>query len=85
MTSLLNVIEDYLLYRQWKYCRIDGSTKIDERQRQMDVFNVEKTAGAGGTRNDGDDRHFVFLLSRYPCRRSWYQSCHGRYLHLHYF
>jgi len=63
MTSLLNVIEDYLLYRNWKYCRIDGTTKIDERQRQMDVFNSEKTAGAGGTRNDGDDRHFVFLLS----------------------
>jgi len=63
MTSLLNVIEDYLLYRQWKYCRIDGSTKIDERQRQMDVFNSEKTGGHNGTRNDGDDRHFVFLLS----------------------
>jgi ATP-dependent DNA helicase len=29
----------------------------------MDVFNAEKTAGAGGTRNDGIDRHFVFLLS----------------------
>jgi len=63
MTSLLNVIEDYLLYRQWNYCRIDGTTKIDERQRQMDVFNAEKTSGVGGTRNDGDDRHFVFLLS----------------------
>jgi ATP-dependent DNA helicase len=63
MTSLLNVIEDYLLYRQWKYCRIDGSTNIDERQRQMDVFNSEKTAGQGGKRNDGDDRHFVFMLS----------------------
>jgi len=63
MTSLLNVIEDYLLYRQWKYCRIDGSTNIDERQRQMDVFNSEKTAGEGGSRNDANDRHFVFLLS----------------------
>mmetsp|Transcript_7475 Transcript_7475/g.16959 ORF Transcript_7475/g.16959 Transcript_7475/m.16959 type:complete len:824 (-) Transcript_7475:189-2660(-) len=62
MTSLLNVIEDYLLYRHWKYCRIDGSTHIDERQRQMDVFNSEKTAD-NGKRNDGDDRHFVFLLS----------------------
>lgn len=63
MTSLLNVIEDYLLYRQWKYCRIDGSTNIDERQRQMDVFNSEKTGGQDGKRNDADDRHFVFLLS----------------------
>jgi len=63
MTSLLNVIEDYLLYRHWKYCRIDGSTKIDDRQKQMDAFNAEKTAGTDGGRNDADDRHFVFLLS----------------------
>jgi ATP-dependent DNA helicase len=63
MTALLNVIEDYLIWRQWRYCRIDGSTKIDERQKQMDVFNGEKTAGADGGRNDRDDRHFVFLLS----------------------
>jgi len=63
MTSLLNVLEDYLLFRGWNYCRIDGTTNIDERQRQMDVFNAEKTAGANGTRNDGDDRHFVFMLS----------------------
>jgi len=63
MTAVLNVMEDYLLFRQWKYCRIDGSTKIDERQRQMDVFNAEKTNGDDGTRNDNDDRHFVFLLS----------------------
>ena len=63
MTRLLNVIEDYLLYRQWNYCRIDGTTKIDDRQRQMDVFNAEKTNGLGGNRNYGDDRHFVFLLS----------------------
>lgn len=62
MTSLLNVIEDYLILRNWKYCRIDGSTKIDERQRQMDIYNAEKTAN-DGKRNDSDDRHFVFLLS----------------------
>jgi len=63
MTALLNVIEDYLVWRDWKYCRIDGSTKIDDRQRQMDVFNAEKTAGDEGGRNMRDDRHFVFLLS----------------------
>lgn len=63
MTALLNVIEDYLLYRNWKYCRIDGSTHIDERQRQMDVFNAELVNGEGGNRNESDDRYFVFLLS----------------------
>ena len=63
MTKVLNIIEDYLMYRQWKYCRIDGSTNIDDRQKAMDVFNAEKTAGVNGTRNKDDDRYFVFMLS----------------------
>lgn len=63
MTKVLNVMEDYLRFRGWAYCRIDGSTNIDERQRQMDVFNAEKTSGVGGARNEADDRNFVFLLS----------------------
>eukprot|EP00339_Tiarina_fusa_P009058 CAMPEP_0117045226 /NCGR_PEP_ID=MMETSP0472-20121206/31288_1 /TAXON_ID=693140 ORGANISM="Tiarina fusus, Strain LIS" /NCGR_SAMPLE_ID=MMETSP0472 /ASSEMBLY_ACC=CAM_ASM_000603 /LENGTH=818 /DNA_ID=CAMNT_0004757147 /DNA_START=281 /DNA_END=2737 /DNA_ORIENTATION=+ len=63
MTKVLNIVEDYLLYRQWKYCRIDGSTNIDDRQKAMDVFNAEKTGGADGNRNFEDDRYFVFLLS----------------------
>lgn len=63
MTSVLNVMEDYLKFREWNYCRIDGSTHIDERQRQMDMFNAEKTGAEDGTRNMADSRHFVFLLS----------------------
>lgn len=63
MTKVLSVMEDYLNYRQWNYCRIDGSTDVDERQRQMDVFNSEKTNGLDGGRNSADDRCFVFLLS----------------------
>jgi ATP-dependent DNA helicase len=63
MTKVLNVMEDYLNFRKWKYCRIDGSVNIDERQRQMDQFNAEKTSGAGGDRNKADDRYFCFLLS----------------------
>lgn len=63
MTKVLNIMEDYLRFRNWKYCRIDGSTNIDERQRQMDQFNADKTSGINGERNSGDDRNFVFLLS----------------------
>jgi len=29
----------------------------------MDTFNAEKTGAEDGSRNDNDDRHFVFLLS----------------------
>ena len=41
MTALLNVLEDYLLWRGWNYCRIDGSIKIDDWQREMDLFITE--------------------------------------------
>eukprot|EP00934_Nitzschia_sp_Nitz4_P008562 Nitzschia sp. Nitz4//scaffold11_size288233//145775//148339//NITZ4_000774-RA/size288233-snap-gene-0.24-mRNA-1//1//CDS//3329534074//8552//frame0 len=63
MTKVLNILEDYLAFRQWRYCRIDGSTNIDERQKAMDVFNAEKTSGADGGRNTAEDRYFVFMLS----------------------
>merc|ERR1719174_1941042 len=56
-------MEDYLNYRQWNYCRIDGSTNIDDRQAQMDEFNAEASAGKDGKRNMASDRNFVFLLS----------------------
>lgn len=63
MTAVLNILEDYMLFRKWNYCRIDGSTKIDDRQKQMDIFNAEKTNGMDGKRNEADDRFFVFMLS----------------------
>jgi ATP-dependent DNA helicase len=63
MTRMLDIMEDYLIFRQWNYCRIDGSTNIDDRQKEMDVFNSEMSNGAKKTRNRAKDRHFVFLLS----------------------
>lgn len=63
MTRVLNIMEDYLNWRKWRYCRIDGTTKIEERVSQMDVFNAEKDSGKDGGRNQADDRFFVFLLS----------------------
>ena len=51
MTRMLDILEDYALWRQYKYCRIDGQTNHDDRQRQIDEFNAE-----------GSDK-FVFMLS----------------------
>ncbi|KAJ2695727.1 DNA-dependent ATPase fun30 [Coemansia sp. IMI 209128] len=50
-TSLLNILE--VVFRMWdiEYCRLDGSTKVDERQAMIDEFN-----------RDGN-RLPVFLLS----------------------
>mgnify|MGYP002818436467 CR=1 FL=1 len=32
-TTMLNILEDYCRFRDYKYCRLDGNTDLDERQR----------------------------------------------------
>ncbi len=39
MTKVLDILEDYLVYKSIHFCRIDGDTSYEERERQMDVFN----------------------------------------------
>ncbi|XP_010546921.1 PREDICTED: ISWI chromatin-remodeling complex ATPase CHR11 isoform X3 [Tarenaya hassleriana] len=51
MTRLLDILEDYLVYRGYRYCRIDGNTGGDERDASIEAFNVP-----------GSEK-FVFLLS----------------------
>jgi SWI/SNF-related matrix-associated actin-dependent regulator of chromatin subfamily A member 5 len=51
MTRLLDILEDYLLYRGYQYCRIDGNTSGDDRESQIDDYNREGSS------------KFVFLLS----------------------
>ena len=50
-TRLLDILEDYLLWRGHEYCRIDGQTKGDERDEYIETFNAEGSS------------KFVFLLS----------------------
>lgn len=51
MTRLLDILEDYLLYRGYLYCRIDGNTGGEDRDASIDAFN-----------KPGSEK-FVFLLS----------------------
>jgi SWI/SNF-related matrix-associated actin-dependent regulator of chromatin subfamily A member 5 len=51
MTRLLDILEDYLTWRGYEYCRIDGSTTTFDREEQIDAFTKP-----GSTK-------FVFLLS----------------------
>ncbi|KAI8566099.1 hypothetical protein RHMOL_Rhmol02G0013200 [Rhododendron molle] len=51
MTRLLDILEDYLLYRGYLYCRIDGNTGGDDRDASIEAFN-----------KPGSEK-FVFLLS----------------------
>lgn len=51
MTSMLDIIEDYCVYRKFKFSRIDGNTSLEDREKQMCSFTRE-----------GSDI-FLFLLS----------------------
>jgi SWI/SNF-related matrix-associated actin-dependent regulator of chromatin subfamily A member 5 len=51
MTRVLDILEDYLNYVGYKYCRIDGNTDGEARDESMEIFNAE-----------GSEK-FCFLLS----------------------
>ncbi|CAI9118739.1 OLC1v1020343C1 [Oldenlandia corymbosa var. corymbosa] len=51
MTRLLDILEDYLMYRGYLYCRIDGNTGGEDRDASIEAFN-----------KPGSEK-FVFLLS----------------------
>lgn len=51
MTRVLDILEDYLRYVGWGYCRIDGNTDGEKRDSQVDEFNEEGSS------------KFCFLLS----------------------
>ncbi|KAF9237041.1 SNF2 family N-terminal domain-containing protein [Melanogaster broomeanus] len=51
MSRVLDILEDYCLFRSFRYCRIDGSTAHDDRIQAIDDYN----------RPDSDK--FIFLLT----------------------
>ena len=53
MTRVLDILEDFMRMpgREYSYCRIDGGTDHEDRERQIDEFNAEGS------------KHFCFLLS----------------------
>ncbi|KAL3476121.1 SNF2 family N-terminal domain-containing protein [Aspergillus californicus] len=55
MTRMINLMEEYLTYRNYKYCRLDGSTKLEDRrdtvadfQQRSDIFVFLLSTRAGG-------------------------------------
>ena len=50
MTKMLDILETFLNYHGHRYLRLDGSTKIEQRQYLMERFNT-------------DSKIFVFILS----------------------
>eukprot|EP00245_Coleochaete_scutata_P004323 TRINITY_DN16740_c0_g1_i1.p1 TRINITY_DN16740_c0_g1~~TRINITY_DN16740_c0_g1_i1.p1 ORF type:complete len:1102 (-),score=331.71 TRINITY_DN16740_c0_g1_i1:383-3688(-) len=51
MTRLLDILEDYSLYRGYEYCRIDGNTSGEDREASIEAYNKENSS------------KFIFLLS----------------------
>ncbi|PVI07533.1 hypothetical protein DM02DRAFT_608629 [Periconia macrospinosa] len=50
MTRMIDLMEEYLTHRNYKYCRLDGSTKLEDRRDTVTDFQ-------------NDPSIFVFLLS----------------------
>lgn len=40
MTRVLDILEDFMVMRGYKYCRIDGNTDYDIREESIDAFNA---------------------------------------------
>ena len=51
MSRLLDILEDYCFFREYKYCRIDGSTDHEDRIKAIDDYNAP------------DSDKFLFLLT----------------------
>ncbi|KAK6429730.1 putative DNA helicase ino80, partial [Oleoguttula sp. CCFEE 5521] len=50
MTRMIDLMEEYLTYRNYKYCRLDGSTKLEDRRDTVAAFQSTPEI-------------FIFLLS----------------------
>merc|ERR1712098_270756 len=50
-SRMLDIFEDYCWFRGWQYCRIDGQTPHEDRDRQIQEYNAENSS------------KFVFMLS----------------------
>merc|ERR1719510_2434945 len=51
MTRVLDILEDYCWFRKHAYCRIDGQTAHEDRDRQIQEYNAENS------------EKFIFMLS----------------------
>jgi len=51
MARVLDILEDYCWFRNWTYCRIDGQTPHEDRDKQIQEYNAPNSS------------KFLFMLS----------------------
>lgn len=51
MTRLLDILEDYCMWKDYDYCRLDGNTPHEDRRQAIETFNAPKSS------------KFIFMLS----------------------
>lgn len=51
MTKVLDILEDYCLWKEMEYCRLDGQTAHEERQKSINEYNAPNSS------------KFLFMLS----------------------
>uniref|UniRef100_A0A673G5Y7 SWI/SNF-related matrix-associated actin-dependent regulator of chromatin subfamily A member 5-like n=1 Tax=Sinocyclocheilus rhinocerous TaxID=307959 RepID=A0A673G5Y7_9TELE len=51
MTRVLDILEDYCMWRGFEYCRLDGNTPHQAREQAIDAFNAPNSS------------KFIFMLS----------------------
>ncbi len=51
MTKMMDILEDYCLWRNFEYCRLDGNTDHEDRQNSINLYNAPGSS------------KFIFMLS----------------------
>ncbi len=51
MTKMLDILQDFCEFREYKFCRLDGSTKYNLRDEEIQSFVNQKS------------EKFIFLIS----------------------
>lgn len=74
-TIFLDLMEEYCEFRSIRYCRLDGSTELEEREQLMDDFNntdkyqlfmLSTKAGGLGVNLVGADRVIIYDIDWNP-------------------
>jgi SWI/SNF-related matrix-associated actin-dependent regulator of chromatin subfamily A member 5 len=92
MTRILDILEDYMVMRQYSYCRIDGNTQHELREEYIDAYNAANSekfifllsTRAGGLGINLQTADVVILYDRYALREGkYFFFSRPAYTHVH--